>query len=236
MDSIGNQLLASLPVEELERLRPHLTRVPFRPLETVIAPDEPIRAVYFPERGVLGQIVTLAEGTPVEVGMVGREGVAGLAVYLGANQSQDAVVCQVSGTSLRLDAGAFREQVRLNPTLHEQLHRYTQAVLGWRAQIVACGRLHPVQERLARWLLKTHDRVDRDTFPITHEVMALMLGVRRPSVTPAARALRQRGLIEYRHGVLRIVDRPGLERATCECYWTIRREYERLGFAPRRSP
>ena len=232
MRPADNLLLAGLPDRELDRLWPHLSRVRLRLRETLIAPDEPITAVYFPERGVLGQVVTLDDGAAVEVGMVGREGVAGLAVWLGATQSPDAVICQVPGSALRMSAPAFRDQLGACPVLRERLQRYTQAILSWRAQIVACDRLHPVQARLARWLLKTHDRVDGDAFPVTHEVLALMLGVRRPSVTPAARALREQGLVEYRRGTLRILDREGLERASCGCYWTIRREFDRLGFRP----
>ncbi len=235
MGPVGSLFLADLPFAEIDRIRPHLQRVELRLHETVIEPDAPIQSVYLPEEGVLGQIVTLSEGTAVEVGMVGREGVAGLAAFLGASRSPDEVICQVPGTFLRMRAADFVEQAQRNPVLREHLLRYTQAVLSWRAQIVACNRRHPVEARLARWLLKTHDRVEGDSFPVTHEVLALMLGVRRPSVTPAARSLGRRGLIAYRHGTLRIVDRAGLEQAACECYSTIRREFERLGFSPPRS-
>jgi CRP-like cAMP-binding protein len=223
-----NLFLASLPPASLQSLLPHLRRVTLPRGRHVMEPDQSIRAVYFPETGVLSQAVRLNDGSVVEVNLVGYEGMAGLAVYLGTDTSPLEVVTLISGSFLKMAAGAFAARVAVDRELLDRLHLYTQVVLSVRACSVACYRLHPVQARLARWLLKTHDRVSGDTFQLTQESLALMLGVARPSVTVNALALQRAGLIQYQRGQIRILDRPGLEAATCECYWIVRREFDRL--------
>lgn len=227
-DRSANLLLASLPPASLHALLPHLKRVTLARGRTVMEPDQPIHTVYFPETGVFSQVIRLNDGSAVEVNLVGREGMAGLAVYLGAVSSPLEVATLIPGRFLSIPAEEFIAQVTLNRALLERLHVYTQTVLSVRACSVACYRLHPVEARLARWLLKTHDRVTGDTFQLTQESLALMLGVARPSVTVHALALQRAGLIDYRRGHIRILDRPGLEVASCECYWIVRREFDRL--------
>jgi CRP-like cAMP-binding protein len=223
-----NLFLASLPSASLQALWPHLKRVTLPRGRTVMEPDQPIHTVYFPETGVFSQVIRLNDGSAVEVNLVGREGLAGLAVYLGAISSPLEVVTLIPGSFLSIPAEDFTAQVNLDRALLELLHVYTQAVLSCRACSVACYRLHPVQARLARWLLKTHDRVAADTFQLTQESLSLMLGVARPSVTVNALVLERAGFIEYRRGHIRILDRSGLAMTTCECYWIVRREFDRL--------
>jgi CRP-like cAMP-binding protein len=223
-----NLLLASLPAASRDALRSHLERVTLPPRRVVMESDEPIENVYFPETGVFSASVRLADGAAVEVNLIGREGMAGLAVFLGSVSEPLEVMTLVPGAFLRMPASAFAKQVLRDAALLQLLHRYTQAVLSVRACSVGCDRLHPIQARLARWLLKTHDRVTGDEFLLTQDSLALMLGVARPSVTVNALALQQDGLIEYERGHIRIVDRAGLEAIACECYWAVRREFDRL--------
>jgi CRP-like cAMP-binding protein len=223
-----NLFLAGLPPASLQALGPHLERVTLPVRHVLIEPDETIRTVWFPETGVLSLVAELRDGSAVEVNPVGYEGMVGWVVYLGAASLPFQVVTLISGSFLRMSAKAFVAQVAVDHALLDRLHLYTQVLLNVRAYSVACNRLHSVEARLARWLLKTHDRVTGDTLPLTQESLALMLGVARPSVTVSALALERAGLIAYRRGRIRIVDRPGLEAAACECYLNVRREFDRL--------
>jgi CRP-like cAMP-binding protein len=227
-----NLFLAGLPPASLQALRPQLKRITLPIRRILIEPDELIRTVYFPETGVLSVVAGLSDGSAVEVNPVGYEGMVGWVVYLGAASLPFQVVTLIPGTFLRMPAEAFVARVALDRALLDRLHLYTQVLLNVRAHSAACHRLHPVESRLARWLLKTHDRVNGDTFPLTQESLALMLGVARPSVTVGALALQRAGFIEYRRGRIRILDRPGLESAACECYMIVRREFDRMSIAP----
>jgi len=193
-----------------------------------MAPDKPIRYVYFPETGVLSEIQQMRNGSAVQVNLVGSDGMAALAVYLGGVTFPLEVICQASGTFLRMTATKFRAEVARNPPLLTVLHGYTQAVLAIRAQAIGCELFHSVEARAARWLLEMDDRVPSDEFTITHEFLALMLGVRRQTVTAVASQLCSQGWIVYRRGCIEIVDRAGVESATCECYGVIRDEFARL--------
>jgi CRP-like cAMP-binding protein len=226
-----NRLLASLratdPGAETQ-LRAGLETVELKLHARVMAPDRPIRHVYFPETGVLSEIQTMRDGSAVEVNLVGSDGMAGLAVYLGGVTFPMEVICQAPGTFLRMAADEFRAEVGRNAALLSVLHGYTQAVLAIRAQAIGCDRFHAVDARAARWLLEMDDRVPRDEFTMTHEFLALMLGVRRQTVSAVAQELSRQGWIVYRRGFIRISDRVGLEGATCECYEVIRDEFARL--------
>lgn len=223
-----NLLLAGLPDRASGTLWPRLQRVWLPARQVLLEPDRPIRSVYFPLTGVLAETVRMADGATVEVNLVGREGVAGLAALLGGERAPIEVATLVPGVFLRLPVDAATDALAHDEPLLDRLHLYTQAVLNVRAYSVGCDRLHSIHARLARWLLKTHDRVDGDEFDLTHDLLALMLGVARPSVTVNAIAMQRDGLIEYRRGHVRVVNRPGLERAACECYWGVRAEFERL--------
>ena len=230
-----NRLLASLrtadPAAEAQ-LRGGLESVELKGHAKVMRPDRPIRHVYFPETGVLSVLQQMRNGSAVAVNLVGSDGMVGLGVYLGAATYPMEAICQAPGTFLRMGAAEFQAEVARNAPLLQVLHGYTQAVLEIRAQIIGCERFHPAEARAARWLLEMDDRVAEDEFTMTHEFLALMLGVRRQTVSAVVSDLARRGLVVYRRGFIEIVDRAGLEDATCECYEFIREEFARLGGPP----
>jgi CRP-like cAMP-binding protein len=222
-----NWLLRHLPEQELRSIRPHLTSVTIEGRHVLSQPNEMLRHVYFPESAVLSVISRLRHGT-VEVGTVGCEGMAGLPLFLEGASYPLEVIGQVEGRAWRMDASAFRSAANASTTMHHVLLRYTSAFLIQVAQTAACNRAHLLESRCARWLLMTHDRVGGGTFMLTHEFLAFMLGVRRAGVTVAARALQQRGYIKYSRGRMTILDRAGLESASCECYRVVRDHFDRL--------
>jgi CRP-like cAMP-binding protein len=223
-----NHLLAVIPASEFRELKAHLTTVDLRAKDRLAEPNRAIEAVYFPLDAVLSMAAVDRDGEAVEVGSVGCEGMTGLAVLLGAEQSTSRVVVQVGGRAERMDAAVQQREARHNENFRRLLFLYAQAFITQIAQSTACNRLHAAEQRLARWLLICRDRVGRDEMPITQETMATMLAVRRATVTEAASRLQREGLIRYRRGVVAIMDRPGLEAATCECYGIVREEFDRL--------
>ena len=194
----------------------------------VMTPDRPIRHVYFPETGVLSVLQQMRDGSAVAVNLVGSDGMVGLGVYLGALTYPMEAICQAPGRFLRMEAAAFQSEVARNAPLLTVLHGYTQAVLEVRGQIIGCQRFHAVEARAARWLLEMDDRVPDDEVMVTHEFLALMLGVRRQTVSAVASDWGRRGLIVHHRGSIEIVDRVGLEGTTCECYEFVREEFARL--------
>lgn len=227
-----NRLLGALPPEEMEILRPHLTEVPLIFRERLYEAGEPIRHVWFPNSGVVSMVTELAEGDPVELATIGPEGMVGIALILGSERMENIAFNQIAGDALRMDAAQFRSSLEQCPALHRLLLRYTAALMQQISQGAACNRMHSVEERCARWLLMTHDRVYTPKFLLTQEFLAQMLGVRRPTVSLAAGMLQKAGLIHYVRGEVTICDREGLEAAACECYQVIRKEFERLVGAP----
>jgi CRP-like cAMP-binding protein len=228
VDPRHNFLLGALPPPELDRLLPHLEPVEMDIRYQVYDVGKRIDAVHFPLTAVYS-MVTLVDGeTVIEVGTIGREGMVGLPVFLGATTSPNSVFVQIPGTGAVMPAAALQEVLRGDGALHRQLHRYTQATLVQLAQNVGCNRVHTTEERTARWLLTTSDRVRNDEFPLTQEFLAQMLGVRRATVSLAAGILQSAGLIRYRRGVITIVDRDGLQDVACDCYLIVRREFEAL--------
>ena len=223
-----NRLLAALPAPEAERLRPRLERVSLGLAEPLYEAGARIERVYFPLGGMFSLLITMADGSAVEVGTVGNEGLIGLPVFLGSERSPTAVICQVPGEACRMAAEAFREEVGRGGALAGLILHYTQAVLNQISQSVACNLLHSVEQRLGRWLLMSHDRAGADEFPMTHQFLAEMLGVRRPSVSVTAAKLQEAGLIGYHRGRIAVLDREGLEAASCECYRVVRDEFDRL--------
>ena len=225
---IRNGLLAALPPEDLARLRPSLQTVELPFDQTLFPSDATVDAVLFPESGMVSLLATLEGGEQVEVGIAGREGLIGLPLVLGDDRSLVEARVQLEGTALRLGAAALRDAMEESAALRGLLLRY---VLAFQAQVTltaACNARHVIEQRLARWLLIAHDRAGADEFSMTHEFMALMLGVRRPGVTIAANTLQKAGLIQYGRGRIAVTDRPSLEAASCECYHTARREFTRL--------
>lgn len=194
--------------------------------ETLQEAGDPPEHIYFPTSGIISALTVLENGMMIEFATVGREGTTGVPAFLGMGNSNMALISQVPGVSLRMASTDFAEALRMSPSLSVVMRRYSGVMLALVAQSAACNRAHHVDERCARWLLMTHDQSDSDDFPITHEFLAQMLGVSRPSVTLSAAALQAAGFIRYQRGNMHIADRLGLERAACECYAVI---HERFG-------
>jgi CRP-like cAMP-binding protein len=220
----ANYLLAGLPVAEGLRLHHRSTLVEFGLGEILHEPHVRLTAAYFPEVGAFSLLTILANGTAVETGLVGREGMIGLPLFLGEPRSQGLAMCQIPGAVLRVPAAALQEAARRGGALDARLRRYTIARLAQLAQSVACNAEHSITERCARWLLLTHDRATADDFPLTQEFLAGMLGVRRATVSVVESRLQDAGLIRYHHGHVTVDDRAGLEAAACECYVAGRAE------------
>ena len=220
-----NRLLAALSAEESERLAPHLETVSLDLSEILFRPDEQIQHVYFPLNSVVSLLTDLEDGTGMEVGLVGREGMVGVSAFLGGNETKVATV-QQQGASLRLRAEKLREEFRLGGALQDALLRYTHALMSQISQSVVCNARHQVEGRMARWLLMFHDRIEADEFELTHEFMSSMLGVRRASVSEVAEKLQEMKLIRYQRGHFVILDRKGLEKFTCECYPVVKEKFD----------
>jgi CRP-like cAMP-binding protein len=223
-----NRLLRSLPSSSYERIAPDLERVELASRQKLWEPNEPIRSVYFPRTCVLSLLIQFEDESPVESATVGREGIGGVAVALGAESTRASAIAQIPGEAVRLPTAMFRTALAEDPALLRIVLRSAHAQHEQTSQSVGCNRRHSMEQRCARWLLMTHDRVGTDHFPLTQEFMAFMLGVRRATVTVAAGMLHQAGLIHYRRGSIRIVDRERLEAAACECYRAIREVSEKL--------
>jgi CRP-like cAMP-binding protein len=223
-----NRLLAALPPEDLAQLWPRLQPVELAIRQVLHGPEQPIGSVYFPETGYISRLAYMDDGDAAEIGLIGPEGMVGLAVLLGADRDGFEIMVQVPGSALRMDATAFREELDRIPTLRSLLLRYALAHFEQVARTGACNGRHLVEQRLARWLLMAHDRIEGDEFPMTHEFLSMMLGVRRAGITVAAGSLQKAGLIRYERGRMAITDRAGLEAAACECYGIARRAYDRL--------
>jgi CRP-like cAMP-binding protein len=217
----GNQLLAALPAAEINRIRPLLESVPLKLKEILHRPGEPIRHVYFPTSGFLSVLTGLEDGRLVEVATIGREGMVGVSAASEGTPSTAIAMVQAEADSfLRMPAAEFRDEMDRHGPFHDLITRYTHALLAFIMQSTACNAVHSVEQRLARWLLLAQDRVGKEEFPLTQEFVAMMLGATRPTVTVVAGTLQKAGLIKYQRGRLTIVDRKGLEDASCECYQT----------------
>jgi CRP-like cAMP-binding protein len=224
----SNRILAALPPADLHRLWPSLkpAELPFR--QSVQTPGTPIAAVHFIESGFVSMVVTLQDGDGAEVGLVGPEGMLGLPLLYGTDRSDIEGIVQHAGTALQLEAEAFAEALDWSPALRRHLLLYAMAHRQQVARTAACNGRHHTEQRLARWLLMAHDRVEGDRFAITHELLSVMLGVRRAGVTVAAGSLQRAGIIRYERGQIEITNRQGLEAVACECYAAVIQESERL--------
>jgi CRP-like cAMP-binding protein len=222
-----NRVLAALPKTEISRLAPHLSPVILELRKQLL--DGHNRYAYFPEEGLASVVVSMENGATVEVGVIGRDGVVGLPLLLGADTMPGQTYIQIPGSGFRIEARTLKDAFERSGELRRHLHKYLMANLVQSAQNAACNRLHNITERLGRWLLTCHDRVVSDRMPLTQEFLAAMLGTPRTTVTLAAGSLHQAGLIDYSRGQVTIKDRRGLEDAACECYRTVRAEFDRLG-------
>jgi CRP-like cAMP-binding protein len=222
-----NQILARLDPAELARLSPRLEEVTLTFKEVFWEPGARVEAAYFIEQGVMSLITVVNGNEMVETGTIGNEGMAGLGAFLGNPRAQEQAVCQIAGRAKRMRAEDLQDEREHGRPLAHLLLRYTSATMKMLAQTAACNRLHPVEERMSRWLLMTLDRVGSADFPLTQEFLATMLGVRRPTVNIAGATLQKAGLIRYTRGKITVLDRAGLESASCECYAEIRDEFAR---------
>lgn len=224
----GNRLLDRLPKKELEQLTAALQVVSLPHGQEVYRQDGPLTHVYFPTSGVISVILILSDGRVVEATTVGKEGMVGVPAYLGLDFAPSSSVCQIPGGSIRIPVTAFLEAVRRSVALDRIMRQYVAYSLRYAGQTVACNALHSVEERACRWLLMTHDRAGKDEFSLTHEFLGEMLGVHRQTVSIVAGTLQRAGFIKYRRGVVRILERKGLEDAACECYQSTNELYERI--------
>ena len=219
-----NRLLATLPKKEYQRLLPGLKRTTLTFGEVLYDPDDIIRHVYFPNDSIISLLSAVADRSTLEVGMVGKEGMAGLSVFMGVNVSRTRALVQGAGSAMRMTSAAVRQEANHLGALHRLLHRYTHSLMTQIAQSSACNRFHTVDARLARWLLMTSDRLGKDKFRLTQDFMSNMLGVRREGVNKAAGALQSAKLISYSRGQLEILNHSGLEAVACVCYEIIKTE------------
>src|SRR3954462_7173504 len=225
-----NRLLAALPADDFNRLRPHLTTVPIRVKQVFHRQNEPIRHVYFPNGGVCSVMAVLSNGSLVEAATVGDEGMLGIEAFF----TDDAIapaetLVQVPDTSVeQLSVEDFRRELAERGALHDVIARYAQVKIAEIIQTAACNAVHQVQQRCARWLQTTHDRMHEHDFHLSHDFLAIMLGVQRPTVSLVAATLQNAGLIRYSHGNVTVRDRKGLEAASCECYGIVRAHFARL--------
>jgi CRP-like cAMP-binding protein len=226
--ALGNQLIELLPKRDQARLLRHAVQVDLVLEEVLSSGGKPARHVFFPTGGFIS-MVTQLDGKPVlEVGMVGREGMLGSHLALGVSVSPLYSVVQGAGLAWRIDAAEFRSELNRSKPLQHLLGRYIYVLMAQLAASAGCLRFHEIGPRLARWLLMSQDRAHADTFHVTQEFLAYMLGVRRVGITAAASALKRRGLIAYRRGRMQVLDRDGLESAACGCYATEQRAYAQL--------
>ena len=230
-----NHLLCALQPGERERLLPHLQPVTFSLGQIIYEPGERIEYCYFPTNSVVSLLYTTQDGSTAEMGLVGNEGVLGVALFLGGESTCSRAVVPVAGDAFRLPAKLLREEFAHRGPLQHLLLRYTQALITQISQTAVCNRLHSVEQRLCRWLLLCHDRKNHSELLMTQELIANMLGGRRESVTVAAGHLQDAGLIHYCRGHITILDRNGLEASVCECYRIVEDEFDRL-FDRKRKP
>lgn len=222
-----NSLLSMLAPADFAQICMDLEHVLFHVHDVLYEPGEEIKYIYFPTAGCVSMVHVTAEGT-VEVGTIGFEGMVGIPLLLHGTSAPTRALVQVEGEAYRITSAAFLRTIALSDSAYRILLRFSLAYFNQVAQSVACNRLHSLEERCARWLLITHDRVDGDHFNLTQEFLSFMLGVHRPAVTLAAGVLQKAGFIHYSRGKISITDRPGLEGASCTCYQATRDDYAAL--------
>jgi CRP-like cAMP-binding protein len=227
-DHRANRFLAALEPDDFASLEPHLETVILLRGTVLYEPGDPIRYTYFPNDTIVSLVDVLEDGRLAEVAMFGREGLFGLLSAFVSREAFGRYVVQVPGTASRISLDHMQQAIQARPSLQQLVLAYNEALLTQAYHTVACNAVHPVEARCCRWLLSTHDRLDQDALPLTHEFLAEMLGVQRSTVSATLRSLQAGGLIEQRRGRIAVTDRRGLEQATCECYRKIRSRFERL--------
>jgi CRP-like cAMP-binding protein len=227
-EALGNRLLAALPPDAYERLRPHLEPMSFSLGEVVYESGAHMRYVYFPTTSHISLLYTMIDGSTAEMGLVGQEGVVGIALFMGGETTPNRAMVQGGGAAYRMQAKAMLDEFKRGSEFQHLLLRYTQALITQISQTAVCNRLHSVEQRLCRWLLMTHDLAQTDELQMTHEFISNMLGVRREGVTVAAQRLQEMGMISYVRGHIQILDREQLLAHVCECYQVVKDEHARL--------
>ena len=223
-----NHLLAALPPSDYERLASHLELIPMRLGDVLYEPGVRLRHVYFPTTSIVSLLYVMENGTSAEIAIIGNEGILGISLFMGGETTPSRAVVQSAGHAFRLKAQRLKDEFgRFGPML-QLLLRYTQALITQMSQTAVCNRHHSVDQQLCRWLLLSLDRLASNELAMTQELIANMLGVRREGVTEAAGKLQDAGLIRYRRGRITVLDRPGLEARSCECYQVVKTEFDRL--------
>jgi CRP-like cAMP-binding protein len=223
-----NAILAALGESSVAQVLERGTFVQLALRQQIYESEQPIHDVYFPLDCVLSVVARMRDGSQIEIGTIGREGMSAFPLLMGASATANVCYCQVRGRAIRIPATVFHELTATDAAFRQVLDRYLQAYVNMLGQLAACNRLHSVYERCARWLLMTRDRVETDQLPLTQEFLAMMLGTGRSGVAIAAATFQQAGFIKYSHGTITILDRPGLENAACECYEVAREQFAGL--------
>jgi CRP-like cAMP-binding protein len=226
---VRNKVLLAMPEDEYKLIRPDLAYVDLPHHLSLHEPTQNIEFVYFPNRGMISQVIVTKDGRTVEVGVVGKEGYIGAGLAAGLSRSSVREITQIAGDGFRIMGNALGRILRSAPQLQVMLNRHTGLQGMQVAQTAACNRLHDIEQRLSRWLLMTQDRVDSGVLPITHDFVATMMGTDRSTVSLAAAVLQKRGIIEYVRGAVKIVNRRKLEKSACECYGVIQQFEDDLG-------
>lgn len=225
---IRNHLLAALPGEEYARLLPQLESVPLPFMGVLYKGGEPIKHVYFPDDGLISLLIVMDNETIREIGVIGNEGMLGIALALGIKTTPARALIQLPGSAMRMKADALRDELERGGALPSVLRRYSHALFTQVSQSAACVSSHALDKRLSRWMLMTHDHAPGDEFEMKHEFLAMMLGVTRSVVTRAAVLLQKEEMIRYTRGRVTILDRRRLEATACECYGVVKAEYARI--------
>jgi CRP-like cAMP-binding protein len=225
---MNNQLLDALSAAELARMRPRLELVDMPLAEVVYESGRHIDYVYFPTTCIVSLLYVLENGASAEIAVVGHEGVVGISIFMGGETTPSRAVVQSAGSAWRLPGPAMKEEFTRGRAMQHLMLRYTQSLITQMAQTAVCNRHHSVDQQLCRWLLLSIDRLPAPEITMTQELIANMLGVRREGVTEAAGKLQKAGVISYRRGHIKVLDRPKLEKMSCECYEVVRLETERL--------
>ena len=223
-----NHLLDALPESDYERLAPHLELIPMRLGDVLCESGDKLRYVYFPTTCIISLLYVMQDGASAEIAVVGNEGLLGISLFMGGDTTPSRAIVQSAGHAVRLKAAFLKEEFdRFGPLMHLLL-RYTQALITQMAQTAVCNRHHSIDQQLCRWLLLSLDRLDSNELQMTQELIANMLGVRREGVTEAAGNLQEAGLIHYTRGRITVLDRPGVEARSCECYRVVKAEFDRI--------
>ncbi len=222
-----NHLLAALPAAEMARWKPNLELVTFKLATALYESGATLQYVYFPTTAIVSLLYVMEDGDSAEIAVVGNEGLVGISIFMGGESTPSRAVVQSAGKGYRIPSSVLKDEFKFAPVLHLLL-RYTQALITQMSQTAVCNRHHSLDQQLCRWLLLSLDRLTGNELVMTQELISNMLGVRREGVTEAALKLQKAGLIQYARGHITVLDRPGLEKRTCECYAVVKKEYDRL--------